>query len=453
MKVLSVFSGIYSLGLVIMPVFLIILGLLLVGFVSFLFRTVVPTNMVHIVQSQKKTVSYGTGQEAGNVYYQWPSWIPIIGVTTIKLPVSNFDLSFKDYEAYDKDRVPFMLDITAFFRIADTNKAAQRVSSIDELHQQIKAIIQGAVRKILASHDINTVMTDRATFGDQFTKEVKEELENWGIEPVKNIELMDIRDSKSSTVIADIMAKKSSQITMESRIEVAKNNKEAEVAEIEARQVVDIRKQEADELVGKRTAEKEKAVGIAQQQSEQEINIEKAKTTEKEKEVEKVRKVRDAEIAKEAAIVVANQEKETAILIADGELEATKRESQGIEAKGRAEAEAEKAKQLAPVQAQIELAKEIGKNQEYQNYLILLEFAKAYITVGSEQAKALQDADVKIIANGGSAQAGVKNTLDLFSANGGLAIGSMLEAIKNTPQGEKFFESLKGLFEKQTPSS
>lgn len=70
--------------------------------------------------------------------------------------------------------------MTAFFRIADTNKAAERVSSIDELHQQLKAIVQGAARKILASFDINQIMTDRATFGQQFTEEVKNELQSLG---------------------------------------------------------------------------------------------------------------------------------------------------------------------------------------------------------------------------------------------------------------------------------
>lgn len=303
--------------------------ILLVIVVAFLFRTVVPTNMVHIVQSGKRTTSYGTGQKAGNVYYRWPSWIPILGITSIKLPVSNFDQSFKDYEAYDKDRVPFMLDITAFFRIADTNKAAERVSTIDELKAQLKAIIQGAVRKILASHDINSIMTDRATFGNQFTEEVKGELANWGVEPVKNIELMDMRDSKGSTVIADIMAKKSSQITMESRIEVAKNNKDAELAEVTAKQQVDVRRQEAEENVGKRTAEKTKVVGIAEQQSKQEIAEEEAKTADKTMAVEKINKVRLAEIEKEAAqhtkerLVLEGQgegEKRRAIMEADGAL-------------------------------------------------------------------------------------------------------------------------------------
>lgn len=301
-------------------ILIIAMPLILVIIFSFLFRTVVPTNMVHIVQSGKKTTSYGTGQDAGNVYYRWPSWIPILGVTSIHLPVSNFDQSFKDYEAYDKDRVPFMLDITAFFRIADTNKAAERVSTIDELKAQLKAIIQGAVRKILASHDINSIMTDRATFGNQFTEEVKGELANWGVEPVKNIELMDMRDSKGSTVIADIMAKKSSQITMESRIEVAKNNKDAELAEVAATQEVDVKKQDAMEVVGKRTAEKEKVVGIALQQSRQEIADEEATTAEKTMAVEKINKVKIAEIEKEAAEFI----KEKLVLEGKGESEKRK---------------------------------------------------------------------------------------------------------------------------------
>jgi len=55
-----------------------IITALVVGGVSILmaifFRRVVSTNMVHIVQSSRKTTPYGTGQTTGNVYYQWPSW-------------------------------------------------------------------------------------------------------------------------------------------------------------------------------------------------------------------------------------------------------------------------------------------------------------------------------------------------------------------------------------------
>ena len=49
---------------------------------------------------------------------------------------------------------------------------------------------------------------------------------------------------------------------------------------------------------------------------------------------------------------------------------AEKRRAEGIEAVGLADAEAEKAMQLAPVRAQIELAEEIGTNEGYMNYLL-----------------------------------------------------------------------------------
>ena len=204
--------------------------------ISVMFRRVVSTNMVHIVQSRRKTSPYGTGQGVGNVYYRWPSWVPFFGVTVIALPVSNFDISLKGYEAYDKDRVPFMVDVVAFFRINDTARAAQRVSSIEELKAQLQQIVQGAVRKVLASALIDTIMLERAQFGAQFTEEVREQLKEWGTEPVKSMELMDIRDSHDSKVISNIMAKKTSHIEMESRTEVAKNMKTAEMAEIDAKQ-------------------------------------------------------------------------------------------------------------------------------------------------------------------------------------------------------------------------
>src|SRR5688500_12243051 len=102
------------------------------------FRSVVSTNDVHIVQSGKKTTRYGKDQAAGNVYYRWPAWLPVIGVKTLQLPVSVFDVSLEGYAAYDKGRVPFVIDVMAFFRITETNMAAQRVHSHPELIEQLK---------------------------------------------------------------------------------------------------------------------------------------------------------------------------------------------------------------------------------------------------------------------------------------------------------------------------
>lgn len=410
--------------------------------ISACYRSVVPTNMVHIVQSSKKTTSYGTGQTAGNVYYSWPNWFPRIGIAVIKLPVSNFDLSLKDYEAYDRDRVPFMVDVTAFFRVVNTTMAAQRVKSIEELINQLHLIVQGAVRKVLASDVIDVIMLERSKFGNMFTDEVKEQLAEWGIESVKSMELMDIRDGRDSRVISNIMAKKTSHIEMQSRQEVAANMQSAELAEIEATQAVDIRKQEAEQAVGERTADKNKAVGIALQKSEQEILTEQKETKTRDMDVKKVEMVKLAEITKEQQLVFADQQKQTTIITSVGALEAKRNEATGIEVEGAAKATAAKLMQLAPVEAQIALAKEIGANAGYQNYLAIIESVKAYIAVGSKQAEALTKADVKIISNTGNASEGMKGVMNLFTSQGGTNLAAMIEAFAQSPLGESFLSAI-----------
>ena len=62
--------------MVLMTVSLVLSFLVAVVLVAVAFRKVVATNAVHVVQSSNKTVSYGKGMSAGNVYYKWPSFLP-----------------------------------------------------------------------------------------------------------------------------------------------------------------------------------------------------------------------------------------------------------------------------------------------------------------------------------------------------------------------------------------
>jgi len=173
-------------------------------------------------------------ETSGNSYYNWPAWIPIIGVQQVSLPLSVFDLQLNNYEAYDIGKVPFVVDVVAFFRISHPAIAAKRVDSLSELNMQLEYILQGAVRTILAKHEIEDIMMERSTFGQMFTVETEAQLKSWGVSNVKNIELMDIRDGNNSKTISNIMAKKESLIEMQSRSEVAGNIKDAELAEIDA---------------------------------------------------------------------------------------------------------------------------------------------------------------------------------------------------------------------------
>lgn len=408
--------------------------------IALFLRRVVPTNEVHIVQSTKHTRSYGKDTPNGNTYYEWPFWIPVFGVTKIVMPVSVFDIQLNAYEAYDVGRVPFVVDIVAFFRIADSNVAAQRVESFRELESQLLSIVQGAVRTILASHDIDKIMLERSIYGEQFTEAVRDQLVSWGVVPVKNIELMDIRDAAENRVVHNIMEKKKSLIEMESRQEVAENIKNAEIAEIDARRERDIRDEQAQQAVGERTAEKVKVVGIANENAQQDIKEQQRVTKEKEMAVIKVNDVKRAEITKDMNVVKADEDKQTTILRAEGDLQAKIKEAEGIRVEGEAKADADRAMQLAPVEAQIVLAKEIGENEGYQQYLLGIENIGAYKIVGVEQAAALKVADIKVIANTGDAMSGVNNVMELFSSKGGTNIGAMLEGLAQTEQGQALME-------------
>ena len=469
-----------------------LLGCLIIKWFLSLRRVVKPSE-VHVVRESKNTLIYGNiksittadgkviepEETAGNVYYQIPQWFPIWGVEVQVLPLSNFSVDLHGYEAYDKDKLPFEVDITAFFRIADYRQAASRIEDSATLQKHLTKIVQSAVRSILANDSLDQIMTKRSVYGEQFTNEVAEHLKEWGVVPVKSIELMDVRDKDGEKVISNIMEKKKSFIDMESRKEVAKNNQEAREAEIQADQEVSLKEEAKEETVGKRRAEREKAVGIAKEQSAQEVKEQARLTKEKEMLVLEVGAVRQAEIDKqtvlikaeadkeklrveaEAKVRVAEEEKNAATHKAEADftvktkeaeasLVADQKAAEGIAAKGAAEAEVKKAKGLAEIEPQISLAKEIGENQGYQEYLIRIETIKADQAVGVEQAKNLGGAQIKIIANaGGTVQDGVKSVTDLFSAKGGQSLSSMVEAFAGTEVGQQIVTKLMGADKKE----
>ena len=429
-------------------------------------RRVVPTNMVDIVQRRSRTMSYGKDTNNGNTYYRFPAWIPFIGITTISLPMSVFDIDLNNYEAYDQERLPFVVDVKAFYRIDDSNIAANRISTFPELLVQLTDITRGVVRSLLAKSNLENIMSERSAYGSLFTVEVQEQLKAWGVVPVKNIELMDIRDTKDGKVISDIMNKKKSKIEMESRTEVAENMKKAQEAEIEANKEVALKKEQATQEVGQKKAQVTREVGIADEKAKQEVQEQARTTAEKTMAVERVNQVKLAEIKKEANIVKAEEDKSVTIISseankqafeinaegvrlqleieAEGKLVAKTKESTGIQLEGAARADAEKKMQLASVEAQITLAAKIGENKGYQDYLIGIRGVEAQEKVGVEQAKNLGRADIKVIANAGDVNSGVKSAMDLFTPKGGTAVGGMLEALKNTSTGKAVLEKLTG---------
>ncbi len=438
-------------------------------------RRVVSANEVHIVQSGSGTVSHGKDMKGGNTYYEWPIWMPFFGIQKVVLPVSNFDLKLDNYDAYDIDRLPFRVDVMAFFRIADSNMAAQRVANFDELFEQLGGIVKSSIRSVLASHKLEEIMQSRSKFGDDFSKGIDEQLKNWGVEGVKTIEIMDIKDANDSDVIKNIMQKQKSFIQMQSRQAVAENNKLAQDSEIKAAMEIGINKQKAEQELGLRTVAAKQAVEMSDQQRQQVVAEQQKTTTEKKLEITKLEKVKAAEIEKEAQVIYAKQnaevqittttankdalviqtegEKAKAVLQAEAAFESAKHnaaaqlqlvtvQANGVELNGKAKAESERLLLLAPVQAQIELANKIGADEKYQNYLVSVRRIESDQQIGIAQAQALSKASVKVIANSGNANDGLKSVGELFSSGGGTKLGSMLEGFANTDAGKALLKHL-----------
>lgn len=431
-------------------------------------RVVVQTDEVHIVQYHKITREYGYNKSDGNCYYRWPTWVPRLGVNVTIISATILQVNLKDYSAYDKNKLPFNTDVTAFFRVSDPSIMSQRMYSVEDLRAQMTTIVQGVVRKVLANDELENIMQERSKLSNEFTAETEHQIAEWGLVLVKNVEFMDIRDSVGSNVIANIMSKAESLIQKESRVTIAQNNQEAALKEIDAKRTVAVQEQDAMQQVGIRTAEKDRIVGVAKEQSNQSVIEQNKITVENEMQVQRVRNVKAAEIQKEVALVNADMGKqqaaidqETAVInatkdrkqteiSAEAQLNAAKFNAEGIRSIGESKAAAEQAMLLAPVNTQIALAREIGSNGNYQNYLIQLEYIKAMTTVGVESAQAMQKADLKIIANSGDVQSGIGKLTDVFSPKGGTALSSMVTAFTQTDAGKAMFDKYFG--SKESPS-
>jgi len=173
-------------------------------------------------------------------------------------------------------------------------------------------------------------------------------------------------------------------------------------------------------------------------------------------------------LCKEQEIILAEQEKQKMEINAAADkfrveteaaaqLEAKKKQAEAIKtigeseaeiikAKGVAEAESKKAMELAGVTAQTTLAKEIGENKSYQEYLIRVKEVEVSQVVGVAQyesiAKALASADLKLLVNSGDVHSGIGKLTDLFSAKGASQLNGLVEGLKQTEEGKNLLSML-----------
>lgn len=295
----------------------VLLLALIITVIAIKYRVVVPTNMVHIVNSSSGRRVYGKDSVSGNTYYAFPDWLPKIGVNVTRFPTSNFGVELKGYDAYDEKRLPFQVDVQAFFSMEDADVVSQRVANFEELKSYLQKIVSGAVRKVTASLPLEQILAARSELASKFAEEVVEQLKDWGVKPVNSIEFMNIQDSPNSKVIHDIQKKEESRIDRDSRVTQAENAQIAQAKEIESQRKIAIDKEQAEQQIGLRKAEKAQAVGIAQEQASQAVKEQSKITTEKEMEVERVSQTRRAEIERDVALTTADQRSQEMAIAAE----------------------------------------------------------------------------------------------------------------------------------------
>lgn len=402
-----------------------IIGVLVVIWILMM-RRIVELKYAHVVVRKSGSTIYSADQTIpgcmGAVYYDIPSWIPVLGVIVKSMTLEIIQIAIKDYETFAKANARFNIDVSVYCRIIDVNVAAQRFpgNNINDFIKGMSSIIISAVRKTTANYAIEDIISKRKEIGDEIREEILEDFRSWGVE-LTNVAVETITDAKGTTVIQDISAKKESEINSLSRQQIAQQNKSADIVEAENRQIAETRKIEADEQISIRDQTRKMTVAMKMQEAVVKTLEVKRIEQETTANIEANASIRKAEGVRQSEIVVAEGTKQSLVL--QGQGEGSKQQSIGM-----AEAAVIKAKKVAEAEGLSALADAQKKQQETAKEIQLIEKDRA---IGLALAAALQKASIKYIGSGAP-----KNFMDLFSVEGmvsnGGGLGAFLELIKES---------------------
>ncbi|GAF95924.1 unnamed protein product, partial [marine sediment metagenome] len=279
--------------LILIGIIIAVLILLLYVAIMAATRRVVPQNKVDVVvdaDGQKmfsSDINYNPQGET--IYHEFPQWVPLWGKTVTRVPLGILKVPIDNLTLYDKHRARFDCDLAVYTVVNDPIKASIRMPpTIPEMKQQIQNILQASSRGASTQKSLKDIMTDRSELVTTLTNEVSNIVTNWGLH-LNNVELLDFHDTVGTSNVTNLALREEARIEKETRIEVAKNEKDAVI--------VEARSQEEAE---KRIIMMEKNVNIADQEKEKAVYEKEKKAKEVELQVEKVQMVKHEENIKEA---------------------------------------------------------------------------------------------------------------------------------------------------------
>ena len=392
-------------------------------------RQIVELKYADVVVKKAGTKIYSAdttiqGREPTAIYYNFPSWIPVIGCIVKRMPLEIMQIIIKDYETFAKANARFVIGVSVYCRIENVTASAQKFpgTSIDDFKKGMSSIIVSAIRKTTANYAIEDIISKRKEIQDEIHGEIREDFLKWGVE-LTNVAVENIADADKTTVIHDISAKKEAEINSLSRQEIAIKSKQAEIVEAENRELAEKRKIQADEQIAIRAQEKEKTVAIMRQEAITKIlDVERNEKVTRAN-IEADAKIKTAEGVKQSQIITSEGIRQANILTSEGEKQALILKGDGnasqTSAIGTAEAAVIRAKKLAEAEGLAKIAAAQKLQQDGAEKIRIIEKDER---IGLELAKALAQAQIKFYGGGEP-----KNFMDLFKVStGGLSAGGSL---------------------------
>jgi len=418
---------------------IVILTAIILGCIALvLFRIVKPSEAHLVVTPTKKMVCSADPQIQKNAK-SWYFAIPIIR-TIRQLDLTTKEIRDKQ-ETYEKNQARYYVTTSLKYRVVDVETAAETFHTDEALREQLKEVVRAGVRAITVKYDVTQARAEKKTMDKEIKEEIEDDLSKWGLRLI-NFQLVDFQDTEESRIISDISKRREVEIEAQTREQNAEKKKQARVKEAEA-----------EEKAREREIEKDKVIGERQQTMKQKIAEQEKLAREKEYEVKQVEVVKAQEIEKQRAEVEAEQERRVAVIKANqlkeaeiiykeqkelegqGDRARLEEQAKGNAAKmredGLAEAAALEAKGLAEAKAKDALQQALNKfKDEAIRALVAEKIVAMQEKVGIEGAKALSQADIKMLVSGGD---GSREAFEVGKLLESLSVanGSMADSILN----------------------
>lgn len=240
--------------------------------------------------------------------------------------------------------------------------AATRFLSANEseVQDQLKTILDGSIRLIIASMSVEELNSDRDAFKTKVNENLGNELSKVGYD-ITNINIQEISDEQD--ILKNLSKKKETDARAQAEADIADKEKDGAIRKA---------KIQKDQEIEVATADKERETTVAQTKQEQAVQVADIEK-ERETQIAETLKIKDIKLAetekdKQTGIAQQKAEQEANIANADADAESKKAAAKArkISAIAKAEAEAESVKNEQEALKQIRIIK-AQQEQEAEN--------------------------------------------------------------------------------------